>query len=150
MSIGASPETEFRASGRMRALHRHLRVRRRRAGFLGRFPEPGKLAGSRPRWVDPWAVPPPGKARRRDRLEDLDHQVGWAAVEVVDVEDDPVDGRQARVGRILARVPRLAGVDGQACQGPEVLANERDDAEVLLVLGAGGPFLNEPVEAPDP
>src|SRR5215813_10867107 len=104
-----------------------------------------------------------------DRLQDLDHPLGRATVEVVDVEDYPVDlgqvfwwlsftvglriacrpdlapGRLCLFSSLFSSLPRLVHEFRQALEVP---ANQRDDPQVLLIVGATGPLLDVLVQSP--
>jgi hypothetical protein len=83
-------------------------------------------------------------------LQDLDHPGGRAAIQVVDVEDHPVNlGQTLRGPRSTVGAPVQAGparLLHQLGETLEVLADQGDDPQVLAVVGAPGPLLDVPVQ----
>jgi hypothetical protein len=49
-------------------------------------------------------------------FEDLDHAVGRAPVQVVDVQDDPIDRGKVRVRWLALLLPGLAGIVEKTCR----------------------------------
>src|SRR3989442_2142355 len=76
-----------------------------------------------------------------DRLQHLNNLIGMTAVEVVDVENDPLDGR-LRAGVIP--VPVLE----KGAEAVEVLADDGHDAQLVRVLGCATPPDREVVNQP--
>jgi hypothetical protein len=88
-------------------------------------------------------------------LQYLDHTIGLAAVEVVDVEDDAPHGEQSRlaaewlvgeIGRLLARVPAVLeclGPREQLAEPFEVASDECHQSELFLVVLRAASFFQE-------
>ena len=75
------------------------------------------------------------------RLEHLDHPIGLAAVEIVDVEDDAFDRHQ--LGVVLLRI-RI----GQFAQALEIASHQADNVEPRTIAGRAAAFLDEAHDQP--